>query len=73
MRERAGERASEPRSGLTGFTGSRRKLCEHDCAGPSLPPAARRHGTAQHTQPSRPRRHLLKIPATSVSGGAKGF
>lgn len=51
VRERAGEQASEPRSGLTGFTGSRRKLCEHDCAGPSLPPAASRHSTPKRAGP----------------------
>lgn len=51
MRERAGERGSEPRSGLTGFTGSGWKLCEHDCAGLSLPPAASRHSTPKRAGP----------------------
>lgn len=49
--ERAGERVSEPWSGLTGFTGSRWKLCEHDCAGLSLPPAASRHSTPKRAGP----------------------
>lgn len=49
--ERTGERASESRSGLTGFTGSRWKLCEHDCAGLSLPPAASRHSTPKRAGP----------------------